>query len=367
MLYHFASPGFLQGLRQLVTDLIDGKVDPLLALAHAEGRTLGPTHPYWGRRDPFTNWTAHGWDFLAGLRIKLADDIAKRHIGVFRSTDVSNSLRRGDDWLVPYISQADEERYEALERLLGLYADPIDTMFSAHQSPWSDFHFAVYAPFFASLSPQVARCCIRPEITAETGQLAPRTGVYMSASDPHASLQFAVAGPKGLALRPASTFNEVGLDALRAVGRSALWFDEQKMLRFALYSRHAALFKQVYVDGLPTAALAPSVVCWHAFTERTGSWHFVEAVDGQCDSIAIGWSEADLHSHEPYAIGGEFCQIAGWYRTEALLDEPSWRALFSHARDGTRMLLQVGQQMPIAISGDGPTLWRWDANQSQRP
>lgn len=270
MLYHFASTGFLQSLHRLTTDLIEGSIDPLLALAQAEGRERAPD---------LSGWSAHGWPFLTALRTRLADDIAKRRIGVFRPTDVSNSLRRTDDWLVPYISPADEARYEALEQLLGMYASPIDDMFSTTRSRWDDFHFALYARFFDSLAPRIATCRIRTDLTAETEQLAPRTGVYVSADDQHASLQFAVAGAKGAPLRPASTFSKVGLDALHAVGRESLWCDQQAMLRFALHSRHAYLFRQVVDDGTPDATLAPSSVACHAFTERACGWHFVEIVD----------------------------------------------------------------------------------------
>lgn len=366
MLHTFASLDYLQSLHALTTKLIHNEIDPLIALAHAEGRALGPFDRHWGARDPFTNWASHGWDFLTGLQAKLADDIGKRRIGVFRPTDVLNSLRRGDNWLVPYISEADEERYVALERLLGMYADPIDSLFSSHQRAWNDFDFALYAGFFASLALPVAAFRIRIDVTGESGQPPPQTGVYVSATDPNASLQFAVAGAKGSALRPATTFNAVGLDALRATGRASLWLDEQKMLHFALYSPHAALFEPIESDGVPCAALAPSAIASHAFIKRSDSWYLVEAVAGQFEDAAIAWSAADRQSQEPYGTGGEFCQVAGWYRSQAMLEAPSWRgvlALFGAAPARDRRFFRAGEQMAIAVSGEGPTVWRWDSEQ----
>lgn len=189
MLYHYASLDHLKRLHAVVTQMIEGVLNPLLDRAAIQQRDPLLRNSQWGDRNTSENWSNYGWPFLKELQTSLAKDLV-------------------------------------------------------------------------------------------TGQVPPRTGVYMSADDPHTTLQFANSGNDGIKLRDASTFSEIGLDALVAVGRNDLRFNKKKMLDYVLSSTHYGLFREtVEANGKPCATYAPLAVAEYASVTHPSTWYFVEIID----------------------------------------------------------------------------------------
>lgn len=351
MLYEYASLPYLKKLHQLVTQMIDGLIDPMLALAQAEGRDKAMTTARWGDRDTAENWGNNAWPFLKDLQAKLARDIALRAFDKYSATDVFSSLRGADQSSTLWQTDEEEARYEAAQRLLTRYADVIDSTLDPQAPHWDDYGFAYYFRSFALEHPQIPVFRIRTDLVAETGMFPPRTGVYVSATDPHAALQFAAAGAGGIRLREATTFNERGLDALRIVGRPALWFDAEKMLAYVLQSNAPALRQQVDVFGQNDASLAPSAVARAAFSEHPDTWLFVEQVPDQYQPVDFDWNVAAPLPQAQRLAGGKICNVEGYY--------------FSPARPGSRQFFNAGDTMPVFASVYGQTIWQRDADQNR--
>ena len=194
---------------------------------------------------------------------------------------------------------------------------------------------------------------MRTDVTAESSKVPPRTGVYVSSDEPNAALQFAWIGGHGRKLRLASTFNEIGLDALQQVGRKDLWFDQAKMLAFVQSQKYAPLLApEVMIDGKPNPCLAPSAVARSAFTDIPSNWYFVEIVNDEFEDIAVV-SEDDsraINTHEHLRVeGGHACVRAGYW--------------FTPAKAGSRRYFKDGEIMPAFGTDYGVTFWQWDENQ----
>jgi len=280
MLYSYASTDRLKLLHAIVTKFIDGLVDPLLDLAKAQGRDQLVADQRWGDRDTSSNWANNAWPFLKDLQKSLAGDIARRSFGEYRPTDTDQCLRGAEQYSMLWASDVEEERYKGAVKLINYYAGPIDSTLYHPYNRWDDYTFMYHYPEFLAENPARPVFRVRSDIVGETGRLPPETGVYVSADDPHAALQFAWTGIHGCELRPANTLNTLGLAALRWVGRANLWRDEAKMFEFATQSEYKnVLSSQLEVLGEVYPEFAPSTVAGAAFAQRPSTWYLVEQMD----------------------------------------------------------------------------------------
>lgn len=69
MLYKFASVEHIKGLHRLVTQLIDGEIDPLLVLTKEQNRDIFFVDERWGARNTSANWSTNAWPFLKDLQV----------------------------------------------------------------------------------------------------------------------------------------------------------------------------------------------------------------------------------------------------------------------------------------------------------
>lgn len=352
MLYEYASLDYLKKLHLVVTQLIDGVVDPLLTVAASQQRDALLTNPQWGTRDTSDNWANNAWPFLKDLQASLSKDIAMRAFDKYKLTATDDKLRGAEQFSTLWLTPEEEREYQAAVALVNAFASRIDNTFDPQVRPrWNDYNFAYNFGGFQNEKPRIPKFRILPDLTGETGKLPPRTGVYMAVDDPNAALQFAAAGNDGIKLREASTFNDIGLDALKTVGREHLWFDQDRMFDFATKSRHAPLFvKWLTVSGTQKPKLAPSAVAAQAFTTVPAKWVFVEIVADDYEDTAIpvnGTPAADVVQR---LAGGEVCTVPGFY--------------FSPARTNSRQYFKSGDRMPTLDANYGQTIWQWDADQS---
>lgn len=351
MLYHYASLDYLKVLHRLVTQLIDGVVDPLLDLAKNQNRDSVLVDPQWGTRDTSENWSNNAWPFLTDFQLSLAKDIAGRAVERYEITGANQCLRGIAEYSTQWATPDEEDRLEKALVAIGRYAARIDyTMDDYHNSRWSDFGFTLYFPEYAKQFPRLPKFRIRTDVQGESGKVPPRTGVYVSQEDPNAALQFAWTGDGGGKLRPSSTFNQVGLDALSAVGRRDLWSNENAMFAFATSKKYLSTFeKDVFFKNEPDPSMAPSAVARKAFIDRPCKWYFVEILNGEFEEIDTDAEIVPSAQSSNRIEAGNPCPEAGYY--------------FSPAKVNSRRLFAQGETMPGFDSAYGQTIWQWDANQ----
>ncbi|MFS2026035.1 hypothetical protein [Massilia sp. CT11-137] len=354
MLYHYASLDYLKGLHQMVSELMDGEIDPLINLARAQGRDAVLRDTRWGDRNTVQNWANGAWPFLRDFQQSLTRDIALRTIDQYKITGANQCLRGLDEFSMNWATPDEEEKIQSVLKEISRYAMNIDyTMDDWPKSRWDDYGFAYNYPEFSVQFPRIPKFRVRTDVTAESSKAPPRTGVYVSSDDPHAALQFAWTGGGGGKLRPASTFNEIGLDALQYVGRKDLWFDQAKMLAFVQSQKYAPLLaREVVIDGKPNPYLAPSAVACSAFTDIPSNWYFVEIINDEFEDIAVV-SEDDsrtINTQERLRVEGGHAFVRAGY----------W---FTPAKAGSRRYFKDGEIMPAFGTDYGVTFWQWDENQ----
>jgi hypothetical protein len=351
MLHHFASLDYLKVLHRLVTQLIDGVVDPLLDLAKAQGRDSVLVDPRWGTRNTSENWSNNAWPFLKDFQASLAKDIAGRVFERYEVTGANQCLRGIAEYSMQWATPEEEQRFNDVMEAIGHYAAKIDnTLNDYHSSRWSDATFSYYYKEFSTQFPQIPMFRIRADVQAETGKAPVRTGVYISQDDPNAALQFAWVGDGGGKLRPSKTFSDIGLDALSTVGRQDLWFNEQKMFDFATSKKYAALFKDdLYFKNEPHPSWALGAVAGKAFIDRPCKWYFVEMINGEFEDIDEDTNDILVEQGGPRVEGGQPCPETGFYFTPAKAD--------------SRRRFAQGEIMPAFDTQYGKTIWQWDQQQ----
>lgn len=351
MLYHYSSEEYLRKLHRMVYDLVNGVVEPLLDLAKAQGRDRVLSNSVWGDRDTVENWSNNGWPILKDLQLSLAHTLARRATNHFQVSAVNESLRWIREFSMNWTTPGEERMFEMALRSISEYGSMWDRTVLDYQNSWNDYRLAYNYPAFAEANHRIPKFQVRDDSRAFTGQIPPRTGVYFSPDEPNASLQFAWAEHGGVKLRLANTFNELGLAAQAAVGRDALWFDEEKMLQFVMSAPLAESIRdEALSDGKPCAFLAPSAVGRSAFITKSCSWMLVEPIPGEFEDLGSLSNPSQQRAPETRKfLAGQECTEAGFY--------------FTPSSPNSRRHFAKGEHMPSANSGYGETIWQWDADQ----
>lgn len=356
MLGVFSSGSYLMELHRLISQLINGDINPLLDLADEQKRDHLLTDSRWGERNTATNWSNHAWPFLKDLQAAIARKIAARQSGDYQRTTVHDYFRGIEQFSTNWMTPEEEERLQKAMEHISAWAQPLDLTVADERHPtWDDFGFAYYYPTFAKRFPRIPRYRVRTDLVCESGTIPAHTGIYVSKDDRHAALQFAWSGGAGQKLRAATTFNDLGLAALAAVGRDELWFNAQKMFDFAVTSPFAPTLREsvIWNDG-PHPDLAPSAVARCAFVTKKSDWYLVEPIEGVFDDLAnLGTSSLDANDSTkagPRLLGGDSCTVSGYYMTP------------SHP--GVRRYISRGENAPDHKSEFGQVIWQWDNNQT---
>lgn len=187
------------------------------------------------------------------------------------------------------------------------------------------------------------------DISAASGQLPPKTGVYVSMDDPDATPQFAWTGSAEGHLLDATSFNETGKAAIAAVGREKLWVDGDAMLRFVLQNlSNPDLTSDPFFDESKTPDLAPSLVAQNAFVEHPSRWCYVELMQDEVEQIE---TETEVAKPETFRFGsGDYCQREGFY--------------FCPADIHSRRYFRLGEQFPDLRSAYGKIIWQSDGKEA---
>ncbi|RYE72516.1 MAG: hypothetical protein EOO81_03150 [Oxalobacteraceae bacterium] len=349
LLYFFASDEYLQGLHERVREL-QRFVDELLDTSREEGRDRFLKSSQWGDRDTSENWSNHAWSFLADFGISVARHIADRASEIYHVTGAYQCGRGMAEFSMQWTLPAEQEQFEAMFASITKYAGYIDDTMNKSQidSRWDDFCLAVAWQEHESIFPRLPNFRIREDISCETGDIPPKTGVYISSEYPDGALQFAWNGNEYGELLECSIFNDLGRKALASVGRHKLWLDENAMLVFVQKNANAPeLNEDPFYSESFTPDLAPSLVANNAFTSARSKWYYMELVEGEFEEIG---TETDQLEHREHRVeAGNRCEMSGFY--------------FSPASPGSRRFYAQGETFPKLDSAYGNTIWQWDEKQ----
>ena len=351
LLYYFSSMPYLKEVKNRVDHLLSYS-EGTLDLARHEHRDLGLKNAQWGNRDTAENWANCGWPFLADFQLSLAKNIANRSMEAYNITGYNQCARGMSEYSMQWTTPAEQEQFDKLFNEISDLAANIDLTMNktGPSSKWHDYSLRMAWLENAAHFPQLPRLRVRQDVSAETGAVPVRTGVYISADDPNASLQFAWTGGGGGRLMESSTLNSLGQAALMAVGRKKLWVNGTAMLDFVRANKnHHDLLADSFFDDSQTEGLAPSLVARQAFTSRTCRWYYVELIS---DEFEPNNEDEDITSESGAALrfeAGTQCLASGFY--------------FTPANAESRRLFNVGETFPDEKSAYGATIWQWDDRQ----
>lgn len=349
LLYFFSSDEYLKGLHERVRDL-QSFVDELLDKSREEGRDRFLKDSRWGERNTSENWSNHAWSFLADFGVSVARHLADRASEIYHVTGAYQCGRGMAEFSMHWTLPAEEEQFDAMFASITRYAGNIDDTMEKGQidGRWDDFSLALAWQEHASEFHRLPKFRVREDINCETGEIPPKTGVYISSEYPDGALQFAWKGNEYGELLECSIFNELGRSALSSVGRSKLWLDEDAMLEFVRKNANDPQLKEdpFYSEDF-TSDLAPSLVARNAFTSAPSKWFYVERLEGEFEAIDNEAAQAERKERRVEA--GKHCELSGFY--------------FSPASPGSRRYFDQGDIFPKLDSTYGNTIWQWDEKQ----
>jgi hypothetical protein len=283
LLYHFASLDYLKGLQQQLHALM-ASIDPTLDVAKLQRRDDLLTDARWGTRNTSQNWADNGWAFLADFELSIAKDIAKRAFESYSITGANQCGRGMAELSLSWMTPDEQDNFEASFEKISLYAMNIDYTMHQHglAGRWDDFGLALACKEYPEVLQRAPVLRLRSDVTGTTGMSPVRTGVYLPVDDPHGTPQFCWTGNPAGKLLECNTFNDLGLEAMAAVGRVNLWINDNRMHAFVQsHLTDTRLIRDsFFTDSAVDPELAPSLVARNAFTSRPCTWIYVEQIHG---------------------------------------------------------------------------------------
>ena len=350
MLYHYSSVEYLTPLYRLISSFINNFADPTLDAAKIQGRDALVTDEKWGDRNTSNNWSNNAWPFLKELQTSLARDIATRQSGEYSITKVNECLRGIAEYSTEWATQQERQLFREGLAAISLYSLPHDKTVFEYHNRWDDATFAHYFPIFLLKNPAIPKFKVRLDITATTGEVPPETGAYIAHGDPHATLQFVWKEGRGAKLRKANTFNEIGLAALKQVGRDDLWLSDEKMFKFAMQEKYSDKFRATLTyAGSEWPSAASATVAAEAFSSVPRKWSLVERIPDETEMLE-DLSPSEYREEIPFRVeGGAVCVKSGYYFTPSANRGPQY-----FCRDDIFPKLQ---------SDYGESYWQWERSQ----
>ncbi|MED5618020.1 hypothetical protein [Ideonella sp. BN130291] len=352
LLYHWMSLDYLKALKTLIDALLHG-VDVDLELAKQQGRDILLTNDRWGVRDTATNWSTFVYSSLEDFRKATIKDIALRAVESYEFTGANQCSRMIEEhsslWMTPDEEQRFKKQWEKVYR----YAGKVDSAAGTGGARnLDDFAMVMAWEESRTLFPRLPKLRVRTDVFGVSGKRPPRTGVYVAQDDPHATLQFAWTGNGDGVIGQARTFNDIGLRALAAVGRDALWVDGSKMAAFAsdAFRRGEVTDRHGFdVDDEKDPRWAGTIVSMQSFVKRPTDWYFVEMIDGESDEEDGVENTNEVVATRLRCAAGQPCPREGWW--------------FTPSKANSRRPFHQGEVMPAFTTDYGATHWQWDEHQ----
>ena len=352
LLYHYASLEYLKGLLPLIdewiafTDTALNERQPLDA--------VGMAHANWDRVNTTAHFSTHAFAAMVEFRENVLWCVNARTFEKFGIAGENQCARMLQEyagypdnmlWTTPEQQMGFEERAERAFN----YAQKISFIL-ARPTTRKDFLFWRDWQCDGHVFPKLPKFRVRTDVEGETGQVPPRTGVYVPQEDPYAALQFAWTGGHG-ELGDTYTLNEVGRAALASVGRKGLWGDQDGLQEFINRPEYRNL-ESVDDRSRAKAKLAPSAVSREGFESKPCKWYFVEMVNDEYEDHDGTYSgTGEVTSFQQRIPAGKPAPRAGYWHTPA--------------KQASRRYFKQGDTFPeIGGSSYGATFWQWSPDQS---
>lgn len=352
LLYYFTSIDYIKELKEKVK-LFRNVVEGTLKVSQREDRDKYLRDARWGNRNTSENWSNNGWAYIADFDLSISKQIADRAFEIYRVTDASFFGRGVSEYSLLWMSPDEQKEFEQKFSDILEHANYLDLTVdrSSDASGWDDFEFTMTWEAYSKEFEKLPKFQVRTDICIETGQIPPRTGVYVPVDDPFGSLQFAWCGNSDGRLLDCTTFNELGEAALLELGRGRLWKNGKAMQTFVSKRLdHPDLINDPFFNGSPSEESAPSLVASSAFVSHPAKWFYVEIIDGEFEPFETETTNIPHHTNMPHQErsfqAGTNCQNSGYY--------------FTPAKSDSRRFFSSGQTFPEIDSTYGKTIWQWD-------
>ena len=283
LLYFFSSAHYLEGLRDRVRTL-RFFADGILNTDRVQLRDKVLKSKRWGNRDTVQNWQNNAWPFLGDFEQSIDKSIIDQRSNTYHRTGAYHCARGMSEVSMQWMAPEEQGRFDRMFEEASKYARYIDDTMdrTAHATRWCDFGLTMAWRNHMDQVEVLPKLRARSDLVAESGQLPPRTGVYISTDDPAAALQFAWTGSSEGKLLDCTTFNDTGKAALATVGRAGMWTDGNAMLRIVLDNLSNPDFtNDPFFEESQTPDLAPSLVARNAFTSHSARWCYVELIEDE--------------------------------------------------------------------------------------
>ncbi|WP_411849498.1 hypothetical protein ACLB90_10785 [Stenotrophomonas sp. LGBM10] len=349
LLYHFASAGYLKGLLPKIDALInftDEIVDQRSPLDAAGVALAG-----WSAVSTATHFSTFAYPALVEFRESAIHALAARAFQCYFAVGDNQCARMLDEYAHQMIwaTTEQESEFRARSEAAFRYAENISDIIRRPFS-YTDFTFWITWEQEKLAFPSIPSFRVHTDIQARSGQMPPRTGVYMPADDPFGALQFAWTGGHG-ELGDARTLNSFGRHVLDRVGREGLWSNAALLHQIINERKHKNLVSEMERSSV---SLGPSAVARHSFEARPCGWYFVEMLDDeheQIDGTYAGTSSVPTSTRPHRVEAGQQVPQNGWWYTPAQM--------------GSRRYFKKGDRFPELKGSDyGNVLWIWSPDQS---
>lgn len=348
LLYYFSSLPYLKELQRRVQALRNF-ADSILDTSRVQDRDRYLRTKQWGSRDTSENWENNAWPFLADFQRSVAESIVNHASNIYGRTGASQCARGISEFSMQWTMPEEERQFDQMFADIVQYARYIDQTMdrTTDATRWTDFGLTLAWHKHTKHFLLLPKLRASPIIIAESGQLPPKTGVYVSVEDPHAALQFAWNGTSNGRLLNATTFNETGMAALETVGRAGLWTDQTAMLHFVQANANITdLYNDPFFDDSQTTELAASLVARNSFRSRPSHWSYVELIEEEFEELEDD-AERPKAAAERYEAG-QRCPQEGFY--------------FSPASPYSRRCFRLDEKFPEIESTYGRTIWQREKN-----
>jgi hypothetical protein len=280
LLYLFSSIQYLEGLRDRVRNL-RFVAEGILNVGYVQRRDKVLKSKRWGSRNTVQNWENNAWPFLGDFQQSIEKIIIDQRSNTYHQTGAYQCARGMSESSMQWMAPEEQGRFDKMFEESYRYAHYIDDTMdrTARAAGWCDFGLAMAWRNHMDQFEVLPKLRVRVDLFAESGELPPRTGVYVSTDDSAAALQFAWTGSSEGKLLDGTTFNDTGKAALATVGRAGMWTDGNAMLRFVLGNlSNPDLTKDPFFEESQTPDLAPSLVARNAFASHPSRWCYVELI-----------------------------------------------------------------------------------------
>ena len=368
---YFSSLDYLKGLLGHIDTLIQG-ADISLDAAMADGRDRFIANARWGTRDTAANWSTYGYPALLDWKQSVQRQISLRAVEAYSTTGAQFCARKLSELSMLWASEKEEDDFKRSIETVYSYASHIDRLMQRPQSANDGVYYTLWHGFssdtpsrgtslYGDMFSRLPRFRIRTDVVVETDQHPPRTGIYVPQDDPYGTLQFGwTGGEANGSLDDCRTFNDLGRQIVRAVGRRNLWNDSPELLTYVRHhfpEQFESTLKEAFGPTYSPALLSePENAVFlledKGLTKVPCKWYFGEKIEGAWEDAAEAEAAAIPPAFRQQRVpAGEPCPADGYW--------------FTPAQPDSRRRFQRGEVFPQITGSDyGDTFWLWAVNQT---